>query len=190
VLMDETIDLEAALQFVTRRIEEEAARAGEPITDEERTLLEHLPTESALATYSSDPESPASFAPRDLVFERLCALAKAAYRQDLQLDPNDANWQFAKAVTELHRHPMTWLLGWAGIKRHRPWWDGCLLTVAAMISICLWMVFLFIGTETRITFHWVIAAVGCAALVAAMHFGTRSMERSQLRRTIERCRRS
>jgi hypothetical protein len=188
--MDETIDLETALQFVTLRIEEEAARAGEPITDEERALLEDLPTEVAPATYSSGPESPAPFAPRDLAFERLCALAKAAYRQDLQLDPNDGNWQFAKAVTELHRHPMAWLLGWAGIKRRRPWWDGCLLIAAAMISICLWMIFLFVGTEARMPFRWVIAVIGCAAVVAAMHSGTRSMERSQLRRTIDRSRRS
>ena len=189
--MDETIDLEIALQFVTRRIEEEAARAGEPITDEERALLENLPTEPvAPATYAVDPDSPAPLAPRDLVFARLCALAKAAYRQDLQLDPHDRNWQFAKAVTELHRHPMAWLLGWAGIKRRRPWWDGCLLIAAAIISICLWMIFSFVGSETRIPFRWVIAALGCAAVVAAMHFGTRSIERSQLRRTIERCRRN
>jgi hypothetical protein len=128
--------------------------------------------------------------PRDLAFERLCTLAKAAHQQGLQLNPNDCDWKFAKAVTELHAHPMSWLLGWAGVKSWKPWWDRILLVVAAIISISLWMIFMFVGTETHMRFHWVIAATGCAAVIAAMHFGTRWLESSQLRQTIEKCRRS
>src|ERR1700689_551627 len=95
------LDLETALQFVTRRIEEEAMRSGDPLTDEQRHLLLNLPTHPALPDpYSLDPESPPLFVAQDLMFERLCELAKAAYRQDLQLNPDDRNWQFAKAVTE------------------------------------------------------------------------------------------
>jgi hypothetical protein len=188
--MNEASNLENALQFVTRRIEEEAMRSGKPLTEEEHLLLLHLPTQSTLPDpYSLDPESPPLILPRDLVFERLCTLAKAAHRQDLQLNPNDCNWQFAKAVAELNRHPISWLLGWAGVKIPRPKWDGCLLIVAALVSISVWMVLMFVGTETRIRFRWVIAAIGCAVVLATMLFGTRWLEKSQLQRTIQRCRR-
>ena len=189
--MNETSDLETALQFVTRRIEEEAMRSGEPLADEELLLLLNLPTDPTLPDpYSIDPESPPLIVPQDLMFERLCALAKAARMQDLQLNPNDCNWQFAKAVTELNQYPMSWLLGWSGVKIPRPRWDGCLLIVAALVSISVWMVLMFVGTETRIRFRWLIVAVGFVVVVAAMRFGTRWLAKSQLRRTIQRCRRS
>jgi hypothetical protein len=47
--MNEAAELEAALQFVIRRINEEAAQSGEPLTEEQRFLLEHLPTEPVLS---------------------------------------------------------------------------------------------------------------------------------------------
>jgi hypothetical protein len=184
----EADDLDIALRYVIGRIEEEASQTGKPLTDEERALLLDLPADSLFGAHVTEPEIPL-VVPRDLAFERLCALVKTAHTQDLQLDPNDRNWQLAKAVTELHRHPMAWLLGWSGIKIQRPWWDGFLLIVTALVSISVWMALMFVGFETEIPFHWLIAAIGCAALVTAMGFGTRWMSQSLLRRAIERCRR-
>jgi len=106
----------------------------------------------------------------------------------LQVNPDDRNWLFAKAVTELHKHPMSWLLGWARVKLRRPWWDGCLLIVAALVAIILWMLLMFVGLETHMWFRWPIVVAGAAALIAVMCIGTRWLEQSQLRRAIETCR--
>jgi hypothetical protein len=187
--MHQTSDLQRALDFVIRRIEEEGMRSGEPLTDEQRFLLRHLPTEPVLSeAYFGDPELAPPLTPRDLDYEKLCELTKAAHRQDLQVNPDDRNWLFAKAVTELHKHPMSWLLGWARVKLRRPWWDGCLLIVAALVAIILWMLLMFVGIETHMWFRWPIVVAGAAALIAVMCIGTRWLEQSQLRRAIETCR--
>jgi hypothetical protein len=39
----ETADLDAALRFVIRRIEDEANRSGKPLSDEEQLVLNNLP---------------------------------------------------------------------------------------------------------------------------------------------------
>ncbi len=44
--MDSTADLDAALQFVIRRVKEEATRSGEPLSEEQASLLEDLPLRS------------------------------------------------------------------------------------------------------------------------------------------------
>jgi hypothetical protein len=46
--VNRTADLDAALGFVIGRIEEEATRSGESLSDEQRFLLNHLPKVSAL----------------------------------------------------------------------------------------------------------------------------------------------
>ena len=111
-------DLEASLAFVIGRIEEEARRSGEPPSDEERSLLNDLPTHSVVPMGNgSDPESPTVPVPRDTVFERLCALARDACNSDVRLAPTSAlDWEFAAAVSKLNHHPMSWLLHWAGVK--------------------------------------------------------------------------
>jgi hypothetical protein len=85
--MNVTEDLRPALEFVIARIEQEALRSGEPLNDEQRFLLNNLPTESALpAMDGTDPESPPLVSiPRDLAYECLIALAREARRNDMQL---------------------------------------------------------------------------------------------------------
>jgi hypothetical protein len=41
--MERNVDLDHALAFVGERIEEEATRSGEPLTNEQRFLLKNLP---------------------------------------------------------------------------------------------------------------------------------------------------
>jgi hypothetical protein len=41
--MDLTTDLETTVAFVIRRIEEQAMRSGQPLNEEERSLLNDLP---------------------------------------------------------------------------------------------------------------------------------------------------
>ncbi len=107
-------DLQIALAFVIKRIEEEACRSGEPLDEDERLLLTHLPTTSALP-FAVDPEFPAPV-PRDFSYERLIKLAKAAHRYDASPSSELAfDWEFAAAVLKLERHPMSWLLQWAEI---------------------------------------------------------------------------
>jgi hypothetical protein len=188
--MNYSADLETVLRFVIRRIEEEAVRSGQPLTEEQSSLLNDLPAEPMiLDTDPHDFESPPLMSPRDMAFERLCELTKAGYGRDLELNPANCGWQFAKAVTELHRHPMSWLMGWAGVKCRRAWWDGWLLLVAALVSISVWMLLFFVGIETRIRFRWLIAAFGCASVVWAMWFGTRQLEKFHQRQMVEKYRR-
>jgi len=88
-----TADSDAALRFVIGRIEEEATRSDEPLSDEQCFLLNHLPKVSALPqAYGADPESPMVLVPRDTEYEKLCGLAKASHRNDLRLNPALASW--------------------------------------------------------------------------------------------------
>jgi hypothetical protein len=187
--MDQESDLQKSLDFVSRRIEEEGMRSGEPLTKDQKVLLEHLPTESVhLNAFYHDVEDLQLLPPRDFDYERLCALTKAAHRNDLQLNPGDNRWLFAKAVTERHKHPVSWLLDWAGVKLRRPWWDKFLLVGGALASIILWMVLVFIGLETHMRFRWLVMIAGAAVLIVAIGLGTRWSERSQLGRSIEKYR--
>ena len=129
--MDRTADLDSALSFVIGRIAEQAKLSGEPLSDEQRLLLNHLPS-SRPANW--DPEF-LLLVPRNINLERVCALGKAAYRHDRQVNPESLDWEFAFAVFTLYRHPMGGLLQWAGMKLRRPRWDGLLLIVTALLPI-------------------------------------------------------
>jgi hypothetical protein len=189
--MNPTTDFDTSLAFITGRIEEEAARSGEPLSDEQRFLLNHLPNNSALPIWNgADPEWPAVLISRDSAFERLCALAKAAHNV-ARLNPASAlDWEFAFAVLKLNRHPMSWLLRWAGMKERRPWWDRWLLIAAAMLVIfCFAAVMLITGKEPWTRFQWIGIGAGYIAILILLHFASRMIEERQLKLTIERCRR-
>lgn len=190
--MDRGADLRVALEFVIRRIEEQAMRSGEPLNHEQRLLLNDLPESSPVPQIVvGDPESPAILVPRDMNYERLCAAAKAAYRSDLELNPASLDWQFAFDVLRLNRHPLNWLLQWPGVKQQKPWWDGWLLVAAALFFVVCTMTFMFPvikgGDDAR---HWILFGVAYVALVVLMYFVSRSLEQWQLRRHIEKCRRA
>src|SRR5204862_6518164 len=119
-------DLDLALGFIFHRIDEEARRSGQPLNQEERVLLQDLPTEHIVPDTYGDPALPTAQL-RDVVYERLCAIAKAAHQLDQNLDSGRAdNWEFAANVTKLNGHPAAWLLDWAGVRYRTPWWDRLL----------------------------------------------------------------
>ena len=119
---------------MNQRIEAEAKVSGEPLSDHERGLLRHPPNESLIPMWP-DPEPPAMI-PRALPYERLCSIAKAAYSADLRMSPEQAaDWEFAPAISKLHRHPIAWLLPWAGVIVRRRWWDRWLLVLAAVVVV-------------------------------------------------------
>lgn len=179
-------DLNAALQFVVRRVKEEAIRSGEPLSGEQAWLLENLPSRSLFAE-SADPET-APPIPRDLAYERLCDLAKTARDKDLQADPHNRDWLFAASVLALNRHSMVWLLSWAGAKPGRPWWDRSLLFVGAVFLIAAWLtIYLLADKESWIPSRVAMVAVGAAILVVA-GLAIRHLDRWELRRTINECR--
>jgi len=76
--MDRTADLDSALSFVIGRIAEQATVSGKPLSDEQRLLLNYLPSETPA---NWDPEFPV-LVPRNINLERVCALGKAAYLHD------------------------------------------------------------------------------------------------------------
>lgn len=60
------MDLSAVLEFVIRRIEQEALRSGQPLSDEQRSLLNDLPTSSSISHIATgEPESLPEPVPRD-----------------------------------------------------------------------------------------------------------------------------
>lgn len=190
--MDSTVDLDKSLAFVIGRIEDEATRSGEPLSDEERSLLNDLPTDSVVPMWSgSDPESLTIPVPRDGVFERLCALARNARNSDARLTAASAfDWEFASAVSKLNHHPMSWLLHWAGVKVRRPWWDRWLLVLAALLVIFSGAgLMMLAGNSPWTVFQWIGFAVANIAVWLPIYLSSRRLEQWQLKRTIKRCRR-
>ena len=190
--MKATADLNTSLAFVIGRIEEEATRSGEPLSDDQRFLLNHLPKSSALPIWNgADPEWPAVLIPRDVAFERLCTVARAAHNSDALLNPaSTPDWEFAVAVFKLNRHPMSWLLRWAGMKERRPWWDRWLLIVAALLVIfCFAALMLIAGNDPWTRFQWTGIGAAYVAILILLYFASRWIEARQLRQTIERSRR-
>jgi hypothetical protein len=190
--MDRT-DLDTALGFVIGRIEGEAPRSGEPLSDEQRFLPNHLPKESALPQpYVGDPEFPPVLVPRDTAYERLCTLAKTARQNDLVVNPSlAADWEFAAAVSKLYRHPMSWLLQWAGVKVRRPWWDRLLLIATALLFIfCIATLALLSGNAPWTPLQWINIGAGYIGVLVLLYFVSKQLEEWQLKKTIERCRRA
>jgi len=137
-------DLETALTFVIERVGEEADRSGAPLDDEEFGFLSHLLAQATNPTIMAFNTAYKEFWPtpvlRDFRFERLCNLAREAHSHDLRVRPDGAReWEFAAAVLQLHRHPMSWLLKWAHIRtRNRPSrWDRLLLVATAVLVVIL-----------------------------------------------------
>ena len=186
----ETADLETALKFVIGRIDEEANRSGQPLSDDERVLLNNLPTDSPLLQNTpASEEYPAVVVLRDEIYERLCALAKAAYDFDQQLNAA-GKWEFAAAASTLYRHPMSWLLWWAGVKTPNPLGDRWLLGVGALLSICCAMasaLIMLVGHNLTRSLLAIVAAA-CIATVVLLYFVSQRTERRQLEQAIERYR--
>jgi hypothetical protein len=200
-------DLDVALGFVIERITEEAQRSAAPLDDDDTHFLNDLPTEPTnpmAAEASGFNTAYGEFLPtpvlRDLRFDRLCKLASDAHSHDLQTRPGGVHeWEFAAAVLQLHRHPMSWLLGWAGIRAaKRPArWDRLLLVATATFVVVLSLVGAF--TLSALTdgqnnvWKWTLwIAGGCVygVVMTLLYFAVRRLESRQQERDIERSRRS
>jgi hypothetical protein len=180
--MDRTADLDSALSFVICRIAEQAKESGEPLSDEQRLLLNYLPSGPAAYSY---PEVPVPV-PRNINLERVCALGKAAYLHDRQLNPSSLDWEFALAVFTLNRHPMGGLLQLAGMKLRRPRWDRLRLIATGLVPLVA------IGLLVwNVDGPWILSvAIGsaCVASMLLMFFASRRIEKQRLKEYIERCR--
>src|SRR5258708_5559115 len=134
-------DLDKALASVIARISQQAEQSGAPLDDDEIDFLRHPPTRptnptASLGFHTADQASWPILAHRDLGFERLCNLARDAHSHDLRTSPDAArDWEFAGAVLQLHRDPLSWLLQWAHIRTgQRPArWDRLLLVATAIL---------------------------------------------------------
>ncbi len=179
--MDRTEDIDSALNFVIGRIAEQANLSGEPLSDEQRLLLNYLPS-SGSANW--DPEITV-LVPRNINLERVCALGKAAYQHDLQVNPSPY-WEFAFAVFTLERHPMAGLLQWAGMKHRRARWDGLLLTGTAMLPLVA-VGLLVLNADGRLLLSVAICS-GCVASMLLMLVASRRIKKRRLEEDIERYR--
>lgn len=189
--MNRTADLDIALAFVTQQIEREAMLSGAPLNDEQKLLLKHLPTWSALPLQPiTDLEDPPEFVPRDLPYEELCAVAKAAYLRDVSLNPaSAAEWEFAAAVAKLNRHPMTWLLSWAGVEVRKPHRDRLRLVAAALVCVAAGLAGLAaVLSDTLPLSLRILIGLGSSGVLAVVIVASLRMEPRHLRRTIEQLR--
>lgn len=179
--MDRTADSNSALSFVIGRIGEQAMLSGEPLSEEQRMLLNYLPSSTAEGWVSD-----VSPVPRNINYERVCALGKSAYLSDHQVNPTSLDWGFAFAVFTLNRHPMWGLLQSAGMKHRRPLRDQLLLIVTALLPI---MALILLPWNTPWTsFRSVVIGSGCVAIMLLMYFTSRRIEERRLEKVIERCR--
>ena len=189
--MDRAADLDAALRFVIVRTEEQAKLSGEPLCVQQSLLVTNLPS-SAAAIWIPGPETPdPPLVPRDVNYERLCALAKTAYLSDRQINPASLDWEFCFAVFRLNHHPMWGLLQQAGVEYRRPRWDGILLVIASLLFVVAGVVLAFLvglGDEPWTRLQWIEFGLGYGAALALMYFASRRIEERQLQREIERCR--
>ena len=181
--MDRTADLDAALSFVIARVEQQATLSGEPLNEEQRLLLNYLPSSSPVVSFP-DAELPSPI-PRNINLERLCALVKAAYQQDRQVNPS-LDWDFVFAVFTLNRHPMGGLLQWAGMKPRRPRWDWLRLTIAALLPVVA--VVLIAWNPRENLFRSVGIGSGCVAIMLLLFFASRRIEKQRIEEEVERCR--
>ena len=180
--MDRTADLDSALSFVVGRIAEQAKLSGEPLNEEQRMLLTYLPSSSPAIGFP-DPEAP--LVPRNINLERLCALVKAAYQQDRQVNPS-LDWDFVFAVFTLNRHPMGGLLQWAGMKPRRPRWDWLRLTIAALLPVVA-VVLIALNPRENL-FQSVGIGSGCVAIMLLLFFASRRIEKQRIEEEVERFR--
>jgi hypothetical protein len=187
-------DLDAALGFVFRRVEEQAALSGEPLGEEERELLHNLPKyptqqPGIRPQLYGDGAFEIQLPIRDVAYERLCTAAKEAYERS---DPRlKASWEFASAVTKLNGHPAAWLFDWAGVKvKHRkPRWDRLLLVGFAILVVLVGMILVFAFVEGSLREPiWATVAAVCAAILTVLFMATKRIEQSQLRQNIEKLR--
>ncbi|HEX6503235.1 MAG TPA: hypothetical protein VF011_08295 [Terriglobales bacterium] len=180
-------EIDTVVAFVKHRIEEEAKRSGEPLSSEERFLLDHLPSESVLPRpFAAGPENLTVLVPRDRAYERICKLAKNAYHDDLRLNPSAREWQHAAAVTQINRDPIFWLLEWAGVKERSrsldQWllWGSGLIVVVVMLPLVL----LVALSERATALRWAMLVIAFLALISLLQLASRRIVKRQLTRTI------
>ena len=184
--MEPKQELSAALTFGIGPIEAQAVRSGEPLNAGQRFLLNNLPkTPSASVFEAGDPDPPIYSVSREPDYEKLCNLAKIAYRQDLTLNPASRDWELAFNVSKLNRHPMCWLLQWAGLKQRRPWWDRWLLIVASLLFLVLTMPgMLLVVSSSGAWWRWAILAAGYCGITFLTFLVSRRIEERQLQQHI------
>lgn len=154
-------------------------------------MLNNLPTDPPLLQNTpAYEEYPAIVVPRDTVYEKLCALAKAAYDFDRQLN-EAAGWEFAAAVSSLYSHPISWLLWWAGMRPHKPSRDRWLLIGAGVLLLmcCLTVLVVPLVNELWTRLVLTVVAAGFLATTVLLYFTSQRSKRWELQQTIERSRR-
>lgn len=185
--MNRTADLHSALSFVTSRVNEQATLSGESLSLQQSLLLTNLRS-STPAIWIPGPETPdPPLVPRDVNYERLCALAKAAYLNDRNINPESLDWEFAFAVFRLNRHPMWAVLHSAGVKMYRrPLWDQLFVVIAGLFPLIA--VMLLASNGPRTLFQWAGILCGTVTIMLLICILSRQIEQWQLENHIERCR--
>jgi hypothetical protein len=187
--VDISDDLDAALKFAIDRINEQAVRSGDPLTQEQLALLRDLPINGG-PSMLGDPELPPTPIPRDRNYEKLCAVGRAAYTDAEKQDPKKLEWELASAVFLFHNHPMWTLLHHAGVRNQRPGFDSLLAVFWAVVLIVT-----LVGTGVALNIHsehttltWIAICAELIPLALLTRWGVRRTQRWRLEFEMERCR--
>jgi hypothetical protein len=197
-----TADLNAALAFVIERISVQAEVDAKPLDEDERYFLTHLPTEPTNPTIPggvADEYGPPMPMLRDFPFEKLCNLAKNAHRMDIQNSRPGAagQWDFAASVLSLNGHPMSWLLGWAGIKPKKTVraCDRVLLLLTGLSVVLVSLIggigLLSLTERYAALWRWTLNIIGgliFSGLMILLYFGVKRLEQRQAIQTAEKYR--
>jgi hypothetical protein len=105
------------------------------------------------------------------------------------MNPGSQEWKFAFNVSKLNRHPIVWLLQWAGVKQRRPWWDRWLLFAASLVFVIASIPLMLVVIDREgVLWRWGIVGAGYIGLLLFMRFVSRRIENRQLEQNIEKCR--
>lgn len=178
-------DLETALGFIVRRIEEQAKATGDPLNEAEHLLLKNLPSSYGNFQGGATEFGPPELVPRNINLDRLCDLGKIAYRNDHQKYPASLDWQFAFAAFTLHRHSMRGLLREAGLEYRRPLKDQLFVIIAALPFL---IVPLLLASRPWSLFQSIGLGFGFIVVIVWLYFASSRIQRRQLQQEIERCR--
>jgi len=181
------IEKRVALDFIFRRIEEQASRTSEALGEDARLLLEYPPTPQPryVVTQFTIP------VPRNNEFEEFAKLIKAAYIYDRSADPDlDRQWRFAHAVFKCNEMETSRLLESVGVRVKPSRADSVMLFLGGLLIVICAFALLLARDLDRWVLPLQISASFCGAGAFVLMLLSRDVNRKHWKAEVERLRRA
>lgn len=177
-------NVQAALDFLFRRIEEQASRSGITLGEDARYFLEMPPI-------SQGPTVPSIYSmplPRNREFEQVFELMKKAYSFDRSADGEfEREWKRSYAIMRLNNQSATaTLLKAAGVKVEDSFKDGLLLFIGGLAVVIGALGISIEGALDRWALPIQILVAFCAASALLVFFQSRGVSKKYWKSQVER----